>query len=76
MADANYNPQGIVELMKVFEAAQSGGRPPEFLSTHPNPGNRIEQLTEIIQATYPNGVPGQFVDGEQQYSRTVDSRLR
>ncbi|NEP60810.1 MAG: M48 family metalloprotease, partial [Symploca sp. SIO2G7] len=40
MINANYNPQGILELMQIFKAAESRGRPPEFLSTHPHPANR------------------------------------
>lgn len=75
MTDASYNPEGLVELMQIFEAAESRGRPPEFLSTHPNPGNRIARLEEIIQATYPNGVPAQLTEGEQEFAQTVDPEL-
>lgn len=75
MTDADYNPEGIVELMAIFESAESRGRPPEFLSTHPNPGNRIDRLEEIIQVSYPNGVPEELIEGEQEYIRTVDPAL-
>jgi predicted Zn-dependent protease len=75
MTDADYNPEGIVELMEIFEAAESQGRPPEFLSTHPNPGNRIDRLEDIIQITYPNGIPEQLIEGEQEYSRMVAPEL-
>ena len=75
MIAANYNPEGIVELMQVFESAESQGRPPEFLSTHPNPGNRVSRLQNIIQVTYPDGIPAQLTEGEQTFSQMVDPEL-
>lgn len=75
MTDANYNPKGLVELMQIFESAESRGQPPEFLSTHPNPGNRVTRLQDIIQETYPNGIPEPLVEGEQEFSQTVTPRL-
>lgn len=75
MTAADYNPEGIVELMQIFEAAESRGRPPEFLSTHPNPGNRVALLEEIIQTVYPNGIPDELIEGEEEFSRIVDPKL-
>lgn len=75
MTAADYNPEGIVELMQIFESAESRGRPPEFLSTHPNPGNRIARLEDIIQAAYPNGVPAQLIEGEQEFFQAVAPEL-
>lgn len=43
-AMAGYNPQEAVTLWQRMDKASSGQRPPEFLSTHPDPGNRIKQL--------------------------------
>jgi predicted Zn-dependent protease len=48
MIDAGYDPRGMAEVMMVLNEASSGQRPPEFLSTHPNPENRIEQIEETI----------------------------
>lgn len=54
MAHAGYDPQAAVELWQNMEAAAAGaGRPPEFLSTHPHPENRIES----IQAALPEVMP-------------------
>lgn len=47
--DAGYDPNELVGVMKVLEAAQTGDRPPEFFSTHPDPGNRIQRIQEAIQ---------------------------
>jgi len=37
--------------MRVLQQSGGGG-PPEFLSSHPNPGNRLEYLTAAIQKRY------------------------
>jgi len=43
-AMAGYNPQEAIPLWERIEKAAGGNRPPEFLSTHPSEGNRIDQL--------------------------------
>ncbi len=54
---AGYDPHAMIGLMKVLEAAGGGGAQPEFFSTHPNPGNRIEKIEQAIAELYPNGLP-------------------
>ncbi|MGB7441984.1 MAG: M48 family metallopeptidase [Coleofasciculaceae cyanobacterium] len=76
MTAADYNPEGIVELMQILNSAQSGGRPPEFLSTHPNPGNRVARLEGLIEQKYPNGIPPALEEGEQDFAQAVQRRLR
>jgi predicted Zn-dependent protease len=45
MAKAGYDPRESVALWQRMEKASGGsGRGPEFLSTHPNPGTRINNL--------------------------------
>lgn len=76
MTEAGYNPIGIVELMKILNSARGdAGGQPEFMSTHPNPGNRIEQLISIINQTYPNGVPAQLQQNQDRFARIVGARL-
>ncbi len=41
---AGYNPQEAITLWERMEKASAGNKPPEFLSTHPSEGNRIERL--------------------------------
>jgi metalloendopeptidase OMA1, mitochondrial len=54
MARAGYDPQAAVQVWRNFESV-GGQRPPEFLSDHPAPGNRIQHLQQIMpraQAAY------------------------
>lgn len=43
LARAGYDPRQMANMFKTIEA-QGGGRQPEFLSSHPNPGNRYEAI--------------------------------
>jgi hypothetical protein len=44
MARAGYDPRDMASMFKTIEA-KSGGGGPEWLSDHPNPGNRYEYIT-------------------------------
>jgi len=44
MAQAGYDPRAALTFWGKMRAAASGGRPPEFFSTHPDSENRIERL--------------------------------
>lgn len=57
MADAGYDPRALIRVMQVLEEANQGPRPPEFMSTHPDPGNRVAQIEEAIAERFPEGVP-------------------
>ena len=57
MADAGYDPRAMTRVMEALDSASQGQRPPEFLSTHPNPENRIREIQAAIEQTFPNGVP-------------------
>jgi predicted Zn-dependent protease len=52
MAEAGYDPRQAIELWKNFESF-GGNRPPEFLSTHPAPGSRIQNLQSLLPETMP-----------------------
>jgi predicted Zn-dependent protease len=58
-AMAGYNPREAIPLWQRMEAAGGGQRPPEFLSTHPSEGRRIDQLNkympEALKYYKPNG---------------------
>lgn len=48
MAMAGYNPREAVALWQRMEKAASGSKPPEFLSTHPAEGTRVQQLEKYM----------------------------
>src|SRR6267378_3882393 len=49
MARAGYDPRDMANMFKTIEK-QGGGGGPQWLSDHPNPGNRIEYITQEAQA--------------------------
>lgn len=75
MSEAGYNPQAMVEVMRILQTASGGTGKPEFLSSHPNPGNRLQRLQELIAQQYPNGVPANLEFGRERFASLVSSRL-
>ena len=57
MAQAGYDPRSMIDVMKILEQSGTGPRPAEFMSTHPDPGNREQNIQQEIDKLYPNGVP-------------------
>jgi predicted Zn-dependent protease len=59
MRAAGYDPQGMLEVMQILqEASGGGGSQPEFLSTHPNPENRLREIQEAIDNPEGDCSPG------------------
>ncbi len=75
MLQAGYNPTGLVELMRILDRASKGQKPPEFLSTHPDPGNRISKLLAITEQQFPNGIPDRLEEGRQKFTQIVKPLL-
>lgn len=75
MAGAGYNP---IEMARFFEKleAKGGSRAPQFLSDHPNPGNRVRAVEEEIrympQRSYSAGT-GNFDQMRSLVARGVSS---
>jgi predicted Zn-dependent protease len=57
MAWADYDPRSMIDVMRVLDEAGGGGGPPEFLSTHPKPANRVKYIEEVIATSFPEGIP-------------------
>lgn len=55
-AQAGYDPNAMIKVMEILDRV-SGEGPPEFLSTHPKPPNRIAYIKEVIAKEFPHGVP-------------------
>ena len=69
LARAGYDPREMANMFKTIEA-EGGGSGPEWLSSHPNPGNRYDAINREAQSlrVQGNANTGQFQD--------VQARLR
>ncbi len=56
-AKAGYDPRSMVGLMKVLQEAGGGRSVPEWQSSHPDPGNRIQRIEQAIAEEWPQGLP-------------------
>lgn len=52
MAAAGYDPAAMLEVLAILSEADQGGRPPEFLSTHPYPETRLETVRRLLRTEY------------------------
>ena len=71
LVKTGYTPYGMVETMEILDR-QSGSRPIEFLSTHPNPKNRIGLIQETIHR---KGYRASGRIGREDYQRNVSNNL-
>jgi predicted Zn-dependent protease len=53
---AGFDPRAMIGVMKVLDEASPGGGPPEMMSTHPKPANRVKYIQEVIAEKFPNGI--------------------
>lgn len=66
MAAAGYDPRRMADMFRTIEKQGGGGRGPEWLSSHPNPGNRYEAIQREaaklpVQGTAPSQADFQAV---------------
>lgn len=62
MAQSGYDPRSLVDVMMILAEAGGGNRQPEFMSTHPYPENRIEEIQRHIRELFPDGVPEGMIE--------------
>ena len=77
LVGAGYQPMGMVRVMEMFQRKEeeAGGNGPEFLRTHPNPGNRVQELRGKIQESYPGADTNpRLTVGRETYQDKVLSR--
>jgi beta-barrel assembly-enhancing protease len=65
MSEAGFDPRALLGVMKILEEASGGKRQSEFMSSHPNPGNRQQVIEAAIEKLYPNGVPRGLTNGAE-----------
>lgn len=73
MARAGYDPRAAVDLWRNFDAI-GGGRPPEFVSTHPSPGSRIDRLQQLMPEAME--IYRQSASGAGQWTAARESKAR
>ncbi|MGH8727081.1 MAG: M48 family metalloprotease [Burkholderiales bacterium] len=58
MSEAGYDPRAMINVMDILEKASGGAaRAPEWLQSHPDPGNRREAIKQEIAEKFPQGPP-------------------
>jgi predicted Zn-dependent protease len=75
MGETRYDPRALGEVMRILAEASGGSPRPEFLSTHPDPGNRLGEIEAEINRLHPNGVPSELSRGDQASFQQIRSRL-
>jgi predicted Zn-dependent protease len=63
-AAACYNPREAIPLWQRMDEASGGGGQPEFASTHPNPGTRMNDLKALMPKA---------MDYQSRFCRTADA---
>jgi beta-barrel assembly-enhancing protease len=58
MYKAGYNPQSLAEFFEKLQKQSGGGAGPQFLSDHPNPGNRTAAINSEIRNWPPKAYIG------------------
>lgn len=48
MYESGYNPESLIDVMKVLEDVSGGQRQSEFMSSHPSPANRVTEIQKAI----------------------------
>jgi hypothetical protein len=64
MYDTGYDPRAMVDFFRKLEQ-EGGARGPQFLSDHPNPGNRAEEVSKEVSSLPPK----QFISNSGQFDR-------
>jgi predicted Zn-dependent protease len=65
LAEAGCDPRALIEVMRILEQASGPGRAPDFMSSHPDPGNRREVIQRAIDSRFPQGVPENLTQGRR-----------
>jgi Zn-dependent protease with chaperone function len=73
MARAGYDPRDLAEMFRTIERQGGGSGGPEWLSSHPNPGNRYEKIIQESQRLRVN--PNNAANDSREF-RNVQARLR
>jgi Zn-dependent protease with chaperone function len=73
MARAGYDPRDLAEMFRTIESQGGGSGGPEWLSSHPNPGNRYERINQEAAMLRVN--PNNAINNTREF-QNVQARLR
>ncbi len=73
MCESGYNAAGAAGFFKKIQGRDS---PPEFLSTHPNPGNRVESITQRARESRCRHLQDQKVDRHRRVVQSLGGPLQ
>lgn len=63
LSETGFDPRALLEVMRILAESSPAGRTPEFLSSHPDPGNRQALIQRAIENRFPDGVPERLTLG-------------
>ncbi len=73
MADCGYDPRDMANFFKTLQA-QGGTRAPEFLSDHPDPGNRIAAISNELRSLRVSANPTHDTNAFEQVKARLTGR--
>jgi hypothetical protein len=68
MARAGYDPRAMARMFQTIER-EGGGRGPEWMSSHPNPGNRVEAINREAQMLRVGAAPASNGEFQNVHAR-------
>lgn len=69
MTRLGYDPNGMVQLLQILDEASQGPRQLEWLSTHPDPANRVDDAQDLISNQFSSSVGGKV--NQNAFQRNV-----
>jgi predicted Zn-dependent protease len=63
MTQAGYDPRQMLGVMEILRDAGKGGRTPKWMSSHPLPANRLQEIEQRTRQMFPSGVPKELTEG-------------
>lgn len=73
MTKAGYDPNEMIPLFRMLDGVtkQAGAKTPEWLETHPNPGNRLEETQKRLKTELKGSTQGMKVRRDE-YLKAID----
>lgn len=75
MSRAGYDPRDLANMFRTIERQGGSSRGPEWLSSHPNPGNRYERINEEAQRLRNTKVGANYSNEEFQRAQNSLGRM-